>query len=113
MGDKRNKRVISGLKITRHIVMSHLCFLDDLLFSGAKELGEWLHIYRIITSFGEAYGLLMRKKSLLWSMVIGRIQKSNKFVAYLISHAKILILVLCTLFSDLNQTSMVAKIGNG
>lgn len=46
--DARNRGLILGVRVTRHIAITHLMFVDDLLFGGETNLDEWLHIHKII-----------------------------------------------------------------
>lgn len=53
------KDLIVGIKLTRNINISHVMFLDNLLFRGQVSLLEWKHFHHLLNSFGFASGRIM------------------------------------------------------
>ena len=47
----------SGLKVARGAIISHLCFVDDVLILGVGSVEEWMEFKKILTSFCLASGM--------------------------------------------------------
>lgn len=64
IGNERAMGQFLGVKI-KNIHISHLMFVDNLLFGGLNNIEEWRVLHYIINSFSAAPGLFMNKSKLL------------------------------------------------
>lgn len=96
--------MIKGLKITRQIVVSHLCFVEDLLFGDWKNMRNGVIYIDLSLLFLGHLGLWWIKWNKFWFIMVGRMKLQGKFVAFFMSPVKALNRVSCTFDTNLNQT---------
>lgn len=66
LGVARDNKIINGVKVSRNIHITHVIFVDDIIFGGMDNHVEWGAIQQIIKTFSETLDLYMRKsKSIL------------------------------------------------
>lgn len=56
--DFRERGLIMSIKMTRHISIIHLNFIDDLVFGGESTITEWSQFHHILSSFVFSSGLI-------------------------------------------------------
>lgn len=56
-----DRGVVKGISMTRQIHISHLIFVNDLLFGGEASTLEWSHFHQLLSTFGSLLGLILNK----------------------------------------------------
>lgn len=91
MGDARDIMVIKGVKISKGISISHLLFVDDVIFFGAASVDEWKCISDILSLFCSASRMqVSHNKSVFFCTLSSRpvLDKITIFLPYKIDELK-------------------------
>ena len=59
--EARNSGLICGIKVFNRVRVSHLMFVDELLFGGMIYKDDWWHIHNIMLTFSKASSMNMSK----------------------------------------------------
>lgn len=58
----KERGLIKGINMTRQINVSHLMFINNLLFGGVISIPEWTYLHLILLSFSSPSGLVLNKR---------------------------------------------------
>ena len=76
--DAQQRGVITGVKITSSLFLTHLLFVDDVLLFGEATVDEWQQYKQLLDLFYSATGMqINEKKSILLFNDIDELAKAN------------------------------------